>query len=213
MPPIPRARCSCRWSKGAQRALLLAAEHPERVLGAVFIGPALGLSPVAPERAQAFRSFRQRLDSDEGWEKWNAEYWRDDLPGFLEFFLGEMFCEPHSTKQIEDGIAWGLETDPETLIATMLAPAPSTREQALELCSRVSCPVLVIHGDGDEMRPLEVGRQLAAATGGEFVPLAGHRPRSAPAQARAREQRSCASSSSVPRAHRRPPRPDSPPPT
>jgi pimeloyl-ACP methyl ester carboxylesterase len=161
------------WSKGAQRALLLAAEHPERVLGAVFIGPAVGLSPVAPERARAFQSFNERRDSHEGWEKWNAEYWRDDLPGFLRFFFGELFCEPHSTKQIEDGVRWGLETDAETLIDTMLAPAPSTREPALELCSRVSCPVLVIHGDRDEMRPLEVGRKLAAATGGEFVPLAG----------------------------------------
>ena len=28
------------------------------------------------------------------------------------FFFSEMFTEPHSTKPIEDGIGWGLETDP-----------------------------------------------------------------------------------------------------
>jgi pimeloyl-ACP methyl ester carboxylesterase len=66
-----------------------------------------------------------------------------------------------------------LETDPETLIATMLAPAPNTREEVLELCGHVTCPVLVLHGENDEMRPPEVGRQLAVATGGRFVPLEG----------------------------------------
>src|SRR5207247_2986624 len=34
-------------SMGAQRALLLAAEHPERVEGVVFIGPAVPLPPVS----------------------------------------------------------------------------------------------------------------------------------------------------------------------
>ena len=31
-----------------------------------------------------------------------------------------MFTEPHSTKPIEDGVGWGLETTPETLIATVI---------------------------------------------------------------------------------------------
>jgi pimeloyl-ACP methyl ester carboxylesterase len=33
-------------SRGEQRALLLAAEHPERVLGAAFIGPFFPVSPL-----------------------------------------------------------------------------------------------------------------------------------------------------------------------
>jgi len=36
----------------------------------------------------------------------------EGLPSFLEFFFGRMFTEPHSTKQIEDCVGWGLETDP-----------------------------------------------------------------------------------------------------
>ena len=32
------------------------------------------------------------------------EQYRD----FLEFFFGQMFNEPHSTKQIEDAVGWGL---------------------------------------------------------------------------------------------------------
>ena len=30
-----------------------------------------------------------------------------DYRGFLEFFFAQMFTEPHSTKQIEDCVAWG----------------------------------------------------------------------------------------------------------
>ena len=65
------------------------------------------------------------------------------LQGFLEFFFGEVFPEPHSTKQIEDGVRWALETDPETLADTVLGPWLASREETLELCDRVACPVLV----------------------------------------------------------------------
>ena len=41
---------------------------------------------------------------------------RSEWPGFLEFFFAETFTEPHSTKQIEDGVGWGLETDAETIV-------------------------------------------------------------------------------------------------
>ena len=41
--------------------------------------------------------------------------------GFLEYFFAQMFNEPHSTKQIEDCVGWGLETDPETLADTAAA--------------------------------------------------------------------------------------------
>ena len=36
------------------------------------------------------------------WAKQNRHFWRRDFRAFLEFFFGEMFNEPHSTKQIED---------------------------------------------------------------------------------------------------------------
>src|SRR5215470_2142040 len=56
-------------SLGACWALLLAAEHPERVAGAVFIGPALPLGPGHPERM--VYSFDDVLDTDEGWARYN----------------------------------------------------------------------------------------------------------------------------------------------
>jgi pimeloyl-ACP methyl ester carboxylesterase len=162
------------WSRGTQRELLMAAEHPDRVLGAAFIGSALPLAPVAPERARYMGRFSEELDADEGWAKWNAHYWRRDYEGFLEFFFGEMFPEPHSTKQIEDGVRWALETDPETLADTVLGPYLASPEETLELCERVACPVLVIHGTQDLLRPPEIGRELAAATGGRYVELPGY---------------------------------------
>jgi pimeloyl-ACP methyl ester carboxylesterase len=52
-------------SAGACWALLLAAEHPERVAEVVFIGPALPLGPGHPQRM--VYSFDDVLDTDEGW--------------------------------------------------------------------------------------------------------------------------------------------------
>src|SRR5207237_7242987 len=100
--------------------------------------------------------------------KYNANDWLRDHTSFLEFFFSQAFSEPHSTKQIEDAVGWGLDTDPETLIATHLGPGIPDREAALELCSRIRCPVLVIHGDGDRIVPYERGQTPAEATGGRL---------------------------------------------
>jgi pimeloyl-ACP methyl ester carboxylesterase/predicted glycosyltransferase len=162
-------------SMGAQRALLLAAEHPERVEGAVFIAPAVPLgTPLAPRTGYPFD---EPLDTDEGWAKYNRYYWLKDYRGFLEFFFGQMFTEPHSTKPVEDCVGWGLETTPETLAATKLVEEldePAVRE----LCDRVDCPVLVIQGTDDSITGAGRGIALAEATGGDLVLLegSGHGP-------------------------------------
>jgi pimeloyl-ACP methyl ester carboxylesterase len=158
-------------SLGAQRALLAGDRHPERVVGQVFIGPALPFQEHL-ERAQFGRRFLEELDTEAGWAKANAHYWRRDYRGFLEFFFAQAFSEPHSTKQIEDSVGYGLETDAEALIATVLAP-PVGAAEFREICARVQCPVLVIHGEDDRIRPVEGGEELAALTGGRMMRLAG----------------------------------------
>ena len=55
-----------------------------------------------------------RSTPTKGWAKYNIHYWLRDYRDFLEFFLAKCFTEPHSTKQIEDGVAWALETTPES---------------------------------------------------------------------------------------------------
>jgi pimeloyl-ACP methyl ester carboxylesterase len=90
----------------------------------------------------------------------SAHHWRRNYRDFLELFFSQVFTEPHSTKQREDAVRWGLETDADTLIATPNAPSLETREQVLELCSRVRCPVLVIHGDEDAITRTRAGSRL-----------------------------------------------------
>src|SRR4051794_9049040 len=162
-------------SKGAQRALLLAAENPERVESAVFICPALPFG--GPVDGREIHAWGEQLDTDEGWAKHNRYYWLKDYRGFLEFFFSQMFNEPHSTKPIEDAVGWGLETTPETLVATQLGDSPD-EETARDLAARVRCPVLVIQGTKDGITGKHRGIALAEASGGELALLdgSGHGP-------------------------------------
>jgi pimeloyl-ACP methyl ester carboxylesterase/predicted glycosyltransferase len=159
----------------AAATLLLAVEHPERVRGAVFMSPALPITPAVPERVG--HSFDAELDDYEGWAKANRHYWARDFGGYLDFFFERAFSEPHSTKQLEDSVAWALETTPETLALTMQSPGLD-RETIDDLMARVPCPLLVTQGDRDELIPPDRGRAFADATGAELVELVdvGHCP-------------------------------------
>ncbi len=157
-------------SLGAQRSLIAATEQPHRVAGLVFIGPAVPLGAGLPGRES---SFEDPLDSDEGWSTYNAHFWRRDYRAFLEFFFSQCFTEPHSTKQIEDAVGWGLDSDPETLILTELAGGLET-DEIQALCARIACPTLVIQGDSDAIAGPERGPALAEAiTGARLVTIAG----------------------------------------
>jgi pimeloyl-ACP methyl ester carboxylesterase/predicted glycosyltransferase len=159
-------------SRGAERSLHLAAEHPGRVDGLAFIAPALPLGSAVP-RARAAQMFDEPRDSYEGWGKWNRHYWLENYEDFLEFFFSQCFTEPHSTKQREDAVGWGLDTDAETLVATQLAPRFEDEQSVREVTDRISCPVLVIHGRDDAIRPHDVGAALAELTGGALATLEG----------------------------------------
>jgi pimeloyl-ACP methyl ester carboxylesterase len=152
-------------SMGGRHALQFAARHPERALGVVAIGTAYP-SPAAPD-------FDVPGAGYEGWAKYNRQYWLDDYPGFVEFFVSQIFPEPHSTKQIEDGISWGLETDGRTLALTVDARAPASAADVEATCRRVDCPVLILHGDEDAIVPHSTGERLARWTGGQLVTVAG----------------------------------------
>ena len=97
-------------SCGALWATILAADHPDRVDSVVYIGPAVGARARPPASGMS-RRFEDAIETNEGWAKYNRHYWERDYLGFLEFFFGKCFTEPHSTKQIEDCIGWALETD------------------------------------------------------------------------------------------------------
>ena len=164
-------------SLGAQRALMLGADHAERVEGLVFIAPDVPLPLSSPPPVPTAETFTEPTATYTGWEKFNQHYWREHYEDFLEFFIGQIFSEPHSTKQIEDAIGWGLDTDPHTLAMTALAPRLDPAS-VVELAPRVHGRSLVIHGTEDAVRPYGSGAALAELLGGPLVTMdgSGHNP-------------------------------------
>lgn len=164
-------------SRGAERSLLLAAHHPERVERMAFIAPALPLAP-AVSRSRAIQEFREPRDAYNGWGKFNRQYWLEHYEEFLEFFFARCLTEPHSTKPREDTVGWGLDTDGPTLVATQLAPRLQHEADVQALLSRIDCPILVIHGSDDDVRPWASGARLARLANGALAVLegSGHLP-------------------------------------
>jgi pimeloyl-ACP methyl ester carboxylesterase len=152
-------------SRGASYALHLGAAGPQRVAGQVFICPTTPLAPFSAPRLPYAKRFEEALDSDEGWARDNARYWERDYRGFLEFFFSQVFTEPHSTKPIEDGVAWGLQTTPGTLTDTRRAAIREANGDMAALLAGVQCPCLVIQGTGDAIVGPDAGSMLAQALG------------------------------------------------
>jgi len=159
-------------SLGAGYGVRLARLVPDRVDGLVMVGPSIPLKPPLPERANIESSFVEPYPDDvSGWEKYNAAYWQDHYHDFAEFFFGQCFREPHSTKPIEDSVGWALETTPDVLIAEAFAPPPD--EDWSAAVAALSCPVLVIHGTRDAISPHERGAEAARLSGGTLLTIQG----------------------------------------
>ncbi len=162
-------------SRGAQYLLELGRLAPERVAGAVFIGP------MFPYTQSQFKPWSLRLlpyAPFRSWGKLNPKHWAERYPEFVEWFVTRGFVEPHSTKGIEDLIGWGLETDPLTLGATLGGGVHNTRTDLRDLAQGLECPVLVMYGTKDRITPPRDARALARLTGAEVEKLdrAGHFP-------------------------------------
>ena len=168
-------------SRGAQYLLELGRLAPERVAGAVFVGPMFPYTPshwsllLHPRLAPRFLRPSPLYRS---WARMNAVHWRQDYAEFAEWFISRCFPEPHSTKGIEDGVGWALDTDAETLIATGLGEIHRDRPSLRRLARNLDCPVLVVQGDRDRITPHRDGRALARLADGqlEVVRGAGHFP-------------------------------------
>jgi pimeloyl-ACP methyl ester carboxylesterase len=163
-------------SMGARVLLQLVAGCPARVVGAVFVAPTLRLDGPVPARWA--HPFEEELPDSAGWAKFNVHHWRRDLRDFAEFFFGQAFPEPHSTKQIEDAVGWALQTDADTLAATQRARylddrAGRDEPTARELAARVRCPALVVHGSADRIVDPFTGHALAEALGAPLVTFTG----------------------------------------
>jgi pimeloyl-ACP methyl ester carboxylesterase/predicted glycosyltransferase len=166
-------------SRGGEWQLELARLAPERVAGAVFIAPVFPYTLSHQSILTNPRSlslFRRPAPTYRWWGHFNAAHWRADYPVFAEWFISRCFPEPHSTKAIEDGVEWALDTDPETLIATAHGEQQHGRRKLRGLAGNLDCPVLVVSGKLDKITPPRDARALARLTGGrlEVVEDGGH---------------------------------------
>lgn len=168
------------FSCGVSWAVLVAADHPDRVAGVVAIGPSCGLG-VTDEVRERY-PWDIPLETTEGWAKYNRHYWLGGgYDDYVEFFATKMFAEPHSTKQIEDLTRWAHEVEPATVADTIAGQRGFDGAVCVpipELCQRLRCPVLVLHGADDQVRTPAIGARLAELTGGSLVLLdgSGHAP-------------------------------------
>jgi pimeloyl-ACP methyl ester carboxylesterase/predicted glycosyltransferase len=173
-------------SAGARYHLELARLAPERMVGAAFTGP---MFPCTPSHLWLMRSklvwwtiSRPAISSQfyRWWGHFNAVHWRKEYPVFAEWFVSRALPEPHSSKAIEDAVGWALDTDPETLVATVRDEQSAHRcnpPRALRgLARNLDCPVLVVSGAHDKIVPPSDARALARLSRGklETVKGAGH---------------------------------------
>ncbi|WP_211229348.1 alpha/beta fold hydrolase [Nakamurella lactea] len=161
--------CGTAWS------LHVAADHPERVIGLFAISPSCGF-PVSQPHRDGYR-WDQRYDTTEGWSAYNRFNWLEgDYDGFLQFFFGKMFSERHSTKQTEDALGWARQVPRGTLVDTTAGRIGCDGAICAPLepvCARVGCPVTVVHGTDDRVRPHAIGERLAELTGGSLLLVQG----------------------------------------
>ena len=163
-------------SFGAMIACILAAYHPERVGAAILVGTAAIIGPGYPYMGNDH--FLPKRDQFKDWDKYNRDYWLSNYPDFAEHFVGNIFFEPHSTKQIEDGIAWACETTGPVLVRTVEARTTRRLRSQRGDVSQDPCPVLMIHGDDDRIQPYARAQARGGADRRELVTIegGGHNP-------------------------------------
>jgi len=138
-------------------SIRVAAEHPERVSHLIVAGGfAESLARGTPLEALLAQGRQRTLDDFDGW---------------LDWFWGLIFTEPHSTKAYEDSVGFSHGTDAATLVMTRLG---WTDVDVRALAAQVRCPTLVIHGDNDQRVPIAKGRAIAELVpGARLTTIAG----------------------------------------
>ena len=168
-PPASTGRCSsgCRWAP-ATRCSSRPLTRPRRRRGR-------GRAHDARRAAEHRRGSTQVGDASECREKANRTTGGSTTADGSSSSVARMFPEPHSTKQLEDGVGWALRDrrrDPRRDVGRPGSPARPTAD-AEAVCRAVRCPVLVVHGDRDEIVPCDA----AGPGGGVDRRHAGHRAR------------------------------------
>lgn len=163
-------------SRGGRRAVELAADHPDRVLGIVPLAPGL---PVIDEFADLFAHWEEPApDEPELIDHFNKELWL--RPGgfqrFAEWFLGLNMPEPHTLLSEDRGLQRITEVPAERYVDLFDAAVVdlSLRDPAANraLLDRVTCRALLLHGDADFL-PLANSEAIADHLGAELTVFEG----------------------------------------
>lgn len=164
-------------SRGAWYGLELASLRPDAIAGLVLIGAALPLGPALPQRADIAEHFLDPAPAQPvGWDRYNLAYWHAQYADFARWFFEQVFCEPHSTKALEDAIAWAMETNADVLQAEALQPPPLHTVE--RLLAELRCPTLVAHGSDDLVVAHDAGVETARLSNGTLATFdgSGHMP-------------------------------------
>jgi pimeloyl-ACP methyl ester carboxylesterase len=151
-------------------ALRVAVDHPDRVAGLALLAPDLFAER---EFADAWRAAPD--DPHSGFGAFNPHLMRSDWPSFLDQWSRVMFPHPHSSRQIEDTIAYGIETDGERFIASTIGNRYPRRAEVLDLARRLPCPCVVTQW-GAPMWPARTSEVFAQAAGSSLVVFEGLGP-------------------------------------
>jgi pimeloyl-ACP methyl ester carboxylesterase/predicted glycosyltransferase len=165
------AHCHANWW-----AVALATAHPERVEALVAIEPGVPyLGRPQPHWVETAPHWDEVLDDPKRWELNNRHAYVTRHRDWVEFFFGEQLVEAHSTKQLEDAIAWALESSGEVLAAGEegFEIGFPDRETVEDMCRSLNLPTLTIHGELDVCQHVERGREFARITGGDLLVLEG----------------------------------------
>ena len=201
---VRRARVRRRRARGHGRDRDGAGGHGRLSLGAQrtwFSPPSMPTASRAPSSSRRrsrggqppYRDSRSTPSTPKGWAKHNSLLLAARLPrlgrvlhrenvhgaAFHEADRGRRRLGPRDGRRDHDRPPDGTDTG----------------GGARDLCRRIRCPVLVIHGDGDAITPLHAGSALAEQTGGELVVLEGSGHCAARARPGQGQPASCASSS------------------
>ena len=165
------------YSQSGPACALVASYHPDRAQAVITVGTHTPLVARFEHNSSAVYD-GPRPSDPKGWEKYNREYWKTDFRDFAEFFSGQLFVEPHSTKQIEDAFGWSEGTTGAILDASMSALCGGDYKFNEAMYRRITCPMLVVHGRLDPVAPVAASEKIASLTGAELLIIdsAGHAP-------------------------------------
>ena len=140
-PPFALVAFSC----SSMLAIRHPVDHPEQVSHLVLIAGQYSQALPEPFEEKVARVFREDFDG------WRARLAKKCAP------------EPHSLKQIEDGMQWMGETGPDIYIEALQQIA---KDNVWDLLPQLRVPTLVVHGTHDPVVPYRHGCRLAEAIPG-----------------------------------------------